>query len=106
MSPGRVITFLWKLKGEALAAMGNTKGACSLLRDAIESAHTTGERFLLWSLHVSLGRLYRTLGQRSAGGEEFSTARELAEELAATLPDGGLRDNFLRQAQNTLNSSP
>jgi tetratricopeptide (TPR) repeat protein len=106
MSPGRVITFLWKLKGEALAAMGDTEGACSLLRAAIENARTIGERFLLWRLHTSLGRLCRALGRQSEAEEECATARKLVEELADTVPDGEVRDNFLRQAQNTLNPSP
>jgi hypothetical protein len=42
-----VITFLWKLKGKALAAMGSTEEAQPLLRAAIDKARATGERFLL-----------------------------------------------------------
>jgi tetratricopeptide (TPR) repeat protein len=101
-SSGRVITFLWKLKGEALAAMGDKEGACSLLRTAIENARTIGERFLLWSLHASLGRLHRVLGRQSEAEKEFSAAGELVEELAGTLPDGELRDNFLQRAHSRL----
>jgi adenylate cyclase len=106
MSPGRVITFLWKLKGEALAAIGHAEEACSLLRAAIESAQATGERFLLWHLHASLGRLYRALGRKPAARQEFSTARALVEELVGTLPDGDLRDNFSRRTHDRLRSSP
>jgi tetratricopeptide (TPR) repeat protein len=98
MSPGRVITFLWKLKGEALAAMGHMEQACSLLHAAIENAQATGERFLLWRLHASLGRLYRATGQEPEAEKERSEARELIEALGATMPDETLKDNFLQGA--------
>jgi tetratricopeptide (TPR) repeat protein len=106
MSPGRVITFLWKLKGEALAAMGRTDEAESLLRAAMENARATEERFLLWRLHASLGRLYRALGRQSEAEREFSTAHELVEELADTVPDGEVRDDFRQRAHERLRSSP
>jgi tetratricopeptide (TPR) repeat protein len=106
MSSGRVITFLWKLRGEALAALGHAEGAGSLLQAAAQNAHATGEKFLLWRTHVSLGRLHRALDRQSAAEEEFSTARALIEELGETLPDGELRDNFLRLAYIGLGPSP
>jgi adenylate cyclase len=102
MSPGRVITFLWKLKGEALAAIGRTDEAESLLHAAIENAWAMEERFLLWRVHASLGRLYRTMGHQEAAEKEFSTACALIEELAATVPDKALKSNFLQGAYNTL----
>jgi len=101
MLPGRVITYLWKLKGEALAANGRTEDACSLLHSAIENARATGERFLLWRIHARLGQLYRTMGRPEAAGKEFSAARALIDELAATVPDETLRDQF-RQGAYTL----
>ncbi|MFQ5873720.1 MAG: hypothetical protein ACE5JL_07950, partial [Dehalococcoidia bacterium] len=106
MSPGRVITFLWKLKGEALAAMGRTEEACSLLRAAIENARAMEERFLLWRLHTSLGRLCRAMNRQSEAEEEFSTARQLIKELADTVPDGELRNSFLQRAHDRLSASP
>jgi class 3 adenylate cyclase/tetratricopeptide (TPR) repeat protein len=105
MAPGRVITFLWKLKGEALGAMGETEEAQTLLREAIENARATGERSLLWRLHASLGRMYRSLGRHSDAEVELSKASELVEELAATLPGGELRDNFLRRAYRMVDEA-
>jgi tetratricopeptide (TPR) repeat protein len=105
MSPGRVITFLWKLKGEALGAMEHAEDGCSLLEAAIENTTATGERFLLWRLHASLGHLYGALGsQREAEGER-STAHGLVEELADTLPHGDLRDNFRQRAHERVAAS-
>jgi tetratricopeptide (TPR) repeat protein len=104
LSPGGVITFLWKLKGEALATMGHWDQAIPLLRAALKNARATGERFLTWRLHASLGRLYRTTNRPSEAESEFSAALELVEELAGTLPDGTLKDGFLHGARRMLGS--
>jgi DNA-binding SARP family transcriptional activator len=101
-APGRVITFLWKLKGEVLTVIDHTDEAESLLRRAVENAQATGERFLLWRVHVSLGRLYRTTGRQEAAEKEFSTARVLIEEMAANIPDEAFKTDFLQGAYNTL----
>jgi hypothetical protein len=97
-----VITFLWKLKGQALAAIGHTEDALVLLRAAIDNARAAKERFLLWRVHASLGGIYRTMGHQEVAETECTTARELIEELAATIPDDALKDSFLQGAYNTL----
>jgi tetratricopeptide (TPR) repeat protein len=106
MSPGGVITFLWKLKGEALAALGHRDKAASLLQVALENGRTTGERFLLWRLHASLGSFYCSMNRRSEAEAEFSTARELVRELAGTVPDEALKEHFVHAARRLLGSSP
>jgi DNA-binding SARP family transcriptional activator len=106
ISPGHVVTHLWWLKGEALTTLGQAEDAQPLLQAAIENSLSTGERFLLWRTHASLGRLLRVLGRESEAEEEFSAAGELVEELAGTLPHGELRDNFRRRAHTMLSSQP
>jgi class 3 adenylate cyclase/tetratricopeptide (TPR) repeat protein len=106
MSPGRVITFLWMLKSEALSAMEQQEQAYPLLIAAIENAQATGERFLLWRLHASLGRLYNGMGQGSEAEKEFTTTGEHIQELADTIPPGKLRDNFIQRAYERLRYSP
>jgi DNA-binding SARP family transcriptional activator len=106
MSPGRVITFLWQLKGEILAALGRTDEAQPLLRAAIENARTTGERFLLWRIHASLGQLYTTMGHQEAAEKDFLAARTLIDELAATVPDETLKDKFRQGAYSILRTPP
>jgi tetratricopeptide (TPR) repeat protein len=106
MAPGRVITFLWKLKAKALTALGQTEEAHTLLLAAIENTHAAGERFRLWRLHASVGKLYRARGQQSEAEKEFSKARGLIQELADTVPNGEVRENFLRRAHDRLRSSP
>jgi adenylate cyclase len=106
LPPGGVITFLWKLRGEALAAMGHQDKGISLLHAAIENARATGERFLLWRIHASLGRLYHAMNRTVEAEAQFSTARELVQELADTVPNEALKDHFLHRACRMLRSSP
>jgi tetratricopeptide (TPR) repeat protein len=102
MSPGRVVTFLWKLRAEALAAAGQAEEASSLLQAAVRNAQAAGERFLLWRLHASLGRLHCTMDRRPEAEQEFSTARQLVQELADTVPGQGFRESFLQRACQSL----
>jgi adenylate cyclase len=102
MSPGRVITFLWKLKGDALTVTGHTEEARSLLQAAVGNAQAAGERFLLWRLHASLGRLYCTTNRQPEAEREFATARQLIQELTDTIPAQELRDGFVRRAYGML----
>ena len=106
MSPGRVITYLWKLKAEALAAKGDTEQARNLLREAIENGQAFDERFLLWRLHASLARLYRTMGKKEDAEKEYLRARSLIDELAAPIADEMLQNRFLQGACGVLETSP
>jgi hypothetical protein len=71
----------------------------------MENAQATGERFLVWRIHVSLARLYRATAREPEAAVESTIARDLIEELADTIPEGDLRDNFLRRAHDGLNPS-
>ena len=107
MAPGRVITYLWKLKADALVAMKPTETARvetahSLLLAAIDNAQASGERFLMWRLQASLGRLYRILGDRVGAERAFSAARALIDELAGTITDKTLKEVFRQGAYGHL----
>jgi tetratricopeptide (TPR) repeat protein len=102
LPPGGVITFLWKLKGETLAAMGRVDEAASLLNAAEENARALEERFLLWRIHASLRRLYVAMNDQEAARKEYSAGRELIGELAATLSDEALKESFLQGAYSML----
>ncbi|MFL7810470.1 MAG: tetratricopeptide repeat protein, partial [Anaerolineae bacterium] len=106
MSPGRVIAFLWKVKAEALAAVGQTEQAGMLLQAAVENAQATGERTLLWPIHASLARLYKTTHHRAEAATESAAARRLILELADTIPAPRLREGFLRRAHGMLEPVP
>jgi len=104
LSPGQVITFLWKLKGEALAVLGQLEEACSLLCLAKENAQENGERFQLWRIHASLAKLYGSMNCQTISERELSIARTMIEELAATLKQEKLKQNFLAYTLNMLKS--
>ena len=102
VSPDSVITFLWKLKGDVLADVGRTAEAESWLNAALSNARAQNEQFLVWRVYTSLSQLYRTLNRHKEAQQAFSTAWELIGGIADTIPDKTLQDNFLRQAQNSL----
>ncbi len=102
LSGERVIPRLWKLRGEALAALHREAEAETVLRAAQEAARAQGLRPLLWRICIVLGKLYQSQEHREEAEQAFSTARTLIEELAATLPDEQVREQFLRQATAML----
>jgi tetratricopeptide (TPR) repeat protein len=102
LSDERVIPRLWKLRGEALAALGRIEEAEATLRAAQEAAQAQGQRPLLWRIYVALGKLYQTRARLEESEQAFSIAREVIEELAANLPDERVREHFLSQATAML----
>src|SRR5215470_14446658 len=97
-SDEHIIPYLWKLRGEALAAFGRIEEAEAVLRAAKGAARVQGLRPLCWRLSLAQGLLYRTQGRKEEAEQAFSTARLLIEELAADLPDEQVREQFLQQA--------
>lgn len=97
-SEGQVIPRLSRLRGEALAALRRWDEAEVELRAGREEAHAQEMRPMLWRIHVSLGKLYRAQRRYEEAEEAFSAARTLIEELATTVPDEALREQFRRNA--------
>jgi DNA-binding CsgD family transcriptional regulator len=97
---------LWKLRGEALSALGQWTEAEIALRAAQKFAQIQGTKPRLWRIHLALGQLYRVQKRLAEAEAEFAVARLIIETLANNLPDvptaslpaGQLKDNFLRQA--------
>jgi DNA-binding CsgD family transcriptional regulator len=98
----QVIPRLWKLRGEALAALGQVAEAEAVLRAAEVAARVQGLRPLCWRMSVAQGQLYRTQGRKEEAEQAFSAARALIEELAADLPGEQVRERFLRHARALL----
>jgi class 3 adenylate cyclase/tetratricopeptide (TPR) repeat protein len=99
LSAGGVIPSLWRLRAEALVAVGRLPEAESLFQAAISSAmEGIGERSQLWRIRASLGLLLWDMNRRREAEIEFSAALRQIEELATTIPDEALKDNFLQRA--------
>ena len=91
-----------KLRGEALAALQRLGEAEATLTAAQALAVAQGARPMQWRICVTLGNLYQAQGRNKETEQAFATARTLIEELAVTIADEPLRDNFLHQATAML----
>jgi DNA-binding CsgD family transcriptional regulator len=100
--PAQAIPLLAKLRGEALLALARPDEAAVALEGARRGALERGSRPELWAIHRSLGRAYQRLRREEAAREEFAAARRLIEELATTIDDVPLRDQFQRAALASL----
>ncbi len=102
VSEGEHILRVSKLHGEALIALQRITEAKAALEAAQEIAATQGVRPTLWRIAVLLGNFNKAQGHHEEAEQSYSAARTLIEELAATIPDESLRDNFMRQATRML----
>ena len=91
-----------KLRGETLAALQQFAEAETAYKAALEIADTQGVRPMYWRICVALGNLYLSWERKAEAEEMFTTARTLIEELAATIPQKPLQENFLAKATTLL----
>lgn len=102
VTPETVIPRLWKLRGESLAALGETREAETVLHAAQAAAFKQGARPLLWRIHTALGKLYQAQARRDDARTEFSVACEVIQSLAAKAPDESLRRDFIARAMAVM----
>jgi len=95
-----------KLRGEALVMLQRPVEAEIAFEAAREIATTQGVRPMQWRICIALGNLYQAQGRNTEAEQAFVTARTLIEELAATITDEPLRDNFLQRATAMLPHTP
>jgi len=55
-----------------------------------------------WQISISLGKLYQGQRRHKEAEQAFAAARTIIEELATTIEDESLRENFMRQATGML----
>jgi DNA-binding CsgD family transcriptional regulator len=103
---GEVIPHLWHLRGLALMALGSMDEAEAVLCDARDEAQRQDMRPLAWRISITLGNFYRARARREQADTLFELARFCIEELADTVPDKELRDNFIRNAGSQLPPLP
>ena len=97
---------LSQLRGQTLVALGRIEEAVAEFQGAQTVAQEQGQRPMLWRLHADLGKAYRELNRRADAKREFSSARTIIQDLAATLPQGELHDHFVRQALVAIPATP
>jgi len=91
-----------KMRGEALVMLQRPIEAEGAFEAAQVIARTQGVRPMQWRMFIALGNLYQAQGRNTEADQAFATARTLIEELAATIADEPLRDNFLQRATAML----
>jgi DNA-binding NarL/FixJ family response regulator len=97
---------LSQLRGQALRALGQIAKAVEEFQGALIVAAARGEQPMIWRLHADLGHAYRALRRHEAAEEAFASARAMIQQLADTVTDEALRENFLKQALATMPAAP
>ncbi len=92
------IPHLLKLKGEALMALSRFEEAVQAFEEAKRGAQMRHDRSILWPIQRSCGQLYRRLKREEHAQREYGAARQVIEELAATIDETALREDFLQTA--------
>jgi DNA-binding CsgD family transcriptional regulator/tetratricopeptide (TPR) repeat protein len=93
---------LSKMRGEALAALGRGAEAEAALQAAQAAARVQGLRPLLWRIHLLQGKLFLAQHRQEDAKLQLSTVQEITQELAACLPEEGLRTQFLAEVRARL----
>jgi DNA-binding NarL/FixJ family response regulator len=100
--PAQPIPHLLQLKGEALMALSRPEEAREVLEKGRQGAQERNARTVLWTIHRSLGQAYQALQRKDEARLERAAARQLVEELAMTIADASLREQFEKAALDTL----
>jgi len=97
---------LSQLRGQALLTLGRIEEAVAEFQGAQTVAQKQGQRPMLWRLHADLGNAYRALSRRADAEREFSSARTIIQDLSSSLPEGILRNHFVKQALAMIPTPP
>jgi class 3 adenylate cyclase/tetratricopeptide (TPR) repeat protein len=81
----------WRLKGEIFQARHQWDEAESALRQALSIAEAIDNPTQLWKSYLSLGRLYTERKKPELAGQAFKAAREVVDQMKASLQHPGLR---------------
>jgi tetratricopeptide (TPR) repeat protein len=86
----------WRLKGQALLALGRGEQAVAALSRALTVAREIGNPPQLWKTYQALGALYEWQADPGGARTAYRSAIEVIEEVAARLQDQELRRTFLQ----------
>ena len=94
------------LRAEALSALGRYEDAERALEGARREAAEQGAQPMLWRIEAALGHVHRLQRRRLEARRAFDTARAIADELAAKIPDDELRTRFSEGLDSLIPSRP
>jgi len=87
-----------QLRGEALTWLDRLDEAEVDLQSALDLCQQHGVRMGLWRIQLGLGKIHQSRANPKRAEAAFAATRTLIGELAAAIPDDGLRENFRRRA--------
>jgi DNA-binding CsgD family transcriptional regulator/Tfp pilus assembly protein PilF len=87
-----------RLRGDILARLERLDDAEAVLHSALDLCREQGVRMGVWRIQLALGVVCQAKADRLQCEAAFGAAQSLISELAATLPDGELREDFGRRA--------
>ncbi len=87
-----------QLRGEALTRLVRLDEAEADLQSALDLYQEQEVRMGLWRIQLALGKVYQARANPQWAEAAFTAARTLIEELAATITDDTLRENFRQRA--------
>jgi DNA-binding NarL/FixJ family response regulator len=82
------------LRADALVALGRLDEAAVALDAARAESAAQGARLLLWRIDAAEGHVHRQQRRRADARRSFDAAQAGADEIAATIPEEGLRRRF------------
>ena len=94
------------LRANALTALERYEDAHAALDRARVEATKQEARPLLWRIEAAAGGLYRRQRHRVEARRAFDAAREIADDLAARVPDDSLRGEFVAGLDALIPSAP
>lgn len=93
---------LFQLRGEALLALSRPQEAVRDLQEVIASCETAGIKLGLWSMYLTLGRLYRQMGDSQQAEAALTAMRGVVTAVAQTLDDAQLRTTFRQKVEEKV----
>jgi DNA-binding CsgD family transcriptional regulator len=105
-SPERDVPQLMKLRGDALFRLGRGTEAEQAYLAARNSAKILGFQPLLWRIDGALGALYLRHGRTPEAEEALRNARATIDDVAVTIEDALLREQFRSRALAHLPAEP
>ncbi len=87
-----------RLRGEILTQLDRLDEAEADLLSGLDLCQEQGVRMGRWRIQLALGKLYQAKADPKRAEAAFGAARTLIEELAVTITDDTLRENFRHRA--------
>ena len=102
----RTLILLRHVEGRALLALGRADEALESLREAIALCQEFGLHSFRWRCHADLARLHLTTRDRAAAEMEWTAAHRCITDLAKTILEEDMRQNFQQAAEAYVPALP